>query len=172
MTGAKVDRRTERTRKALRSAFIELTLTRGYDAVTVEDIVARADIGRSTFYTHYTGKEEILRQTMSTPSSPLANIVGGRTSPETLLPILSHFREQRKINRIFFGSPIRPIWVGCLAEMIESRLAVLSRETRAHPILPQRLIALQVAEAQLALVANWLMGKAACSAEALAKGWS
>jgi AcrR family transcriptional regulator len=169
MTAEKLDRRTERTRKALKSAFIELTLTRGYDAVTVEDIVARADIGRSTFYMHYAGKEEILTQTMRTPSSPLAGIVGGRTPPETLLPILSHFREQRKINRAFFVSPMRPIWVRCLAELIEPRLAALARETRARPVVPQRLIALHIAEAQLALVANWLMGNAACSAEALAE---
>lgn len=169
MTAEKLDRRTERTRKALKSAFIELTLTRGYDAVTVEDIVGRADIGRSTFYMHYAGKEEILTQTMRTPSSPLAGIVGGRTPPETLLPILSHFREQRKINRAFFVSPMRPIWVRCLAELIEPRLAALARETRARPVVPQRLIALHIAEAQLALVANWLMGNAACSAEALAE---
>jgi AcrR family transcriptional regulator len=169
MTVAKTDRRTERTRTALMSAFVDLLLTRGYEEVTVEEIVERANIGRSTFYLHYTGKEDMLKQSMRHPSSHLANIVGAQLSAEALLPILAHFHEQRKINRIFFAWPIRPIWVKCLAEMIEPRLAILARKTRARPIVPPGMIALQIAEAQISLVANWLLGGFSCRPEAIAE---
>lgn len=40
---------------------MSLILTKGYDAVTVRDIIDEADIGRSTFYAHYCGKEDLLR---------------------------------------------------------------------------------------------------------------
>jgi AcrR family transcriptional regulator len=38
---------------------VALVLERGYAAVTVEDIVARADVGRATFYTHFKDKEAL-----------------------------------------------------------------------------------------------------------------
>jgi AcrR family transcriptional regulator len=57
----KMDRRAARTRKALHQALMSLILRRGYEAITVQDIIDEADVGRSTFYAHYTGKEDLLR---------------------------------------------------------------------------------------------------------------
>src|SRR5262245_10363668 len=54
------DRRVRRTRRALREALIELTLERGWDDVSVLDVCSRADVGRSTFYTHFADKDEVL----------------------------------------------------------------------------------------------------------------
>lgn len=31
-----------------------------YDAVTVQDIIDRADVGRSTFYSHFTDKRDLV----------------------------------------------------------------------------------------------------------------
>jgi AcrR family transcriptional regulator len=56
-----IDRRVARTRKTLQRALVNLMLKKGYDAITVEDICAEADIGRSTFYAHFTGKEDLKR---------------------------------------------------------------------------------------------------------------
>jgi AcrR family transcriptional regulator len=54
------DRRVLRTRKALHEALISLILEKGYEAVTVQDILDRADVGRSTFYAHFADKEQLL----------------------------------------------------------------------------------------------------------------
>ena len=56
----KIDRRARRTRTLLRGALVELILERGYDRVTVQDILDRADVGRSTFYNHYPSKDDLL----------------------------------------------------------------------------------------------------------------
>ncbi|MDX8514271.1 TetR/AcrR family transcriptional regulator [Mesorhizobium captivum] len=56
-----IDRRAARTRKALHQALLTLMLRKGYEALSVQDIIDEADIGRSTFYAHYTGKEDLLR---------------------------------------------------------------------------------------------------------------
>lgn len=56
-----MDRRAARTRRALHEALIALILRKGYEAITVQDLIDEADVGRSTFYAHYTGKEELLR---------------------------------------------------------------------------------------------------------------
>jgi len=86
-----------------------------------------------------------------------------------LVNILNHFVEQRKTNRAFFTWPVRPLWVKCLAEMIEPRLALLVRHTRARPALPLPLIALQIAEAQIGLIVGWLAVKGAAKPEAIAE---
>ena len=166
---SKPDRRTERTRAALMSAFISVVLSEGYDAVTVERVAETANVGRSTFYMHYTGKEDILRQSMTRPSSVLAVLVGNTPPPGVLVKQLEHFHEQRRRNYIFFEGQARRIWVSCLAGLIEPRLAALVRHTGARPVVPLPLAALAIAESQIALVANWLSVKPTVKAEPVAE---
>jgi len=56
----KVDRRIQRTRKLLNRALMELVVEKGYETVTIQDIIDRANLGRSTFYAHYQDKEDLL----------------------------------------------------------------------------------------------------------------
>lgn len=48
MATKRPDRRVLRTRKLLQEALIALVLEKGYEAVTVQDIIDRANVGRST----------------------------------------------------------------------------------------------------------------------------
>jgi AcrR family transcriptional regulator len=57
----KLDRRVRRTREALHAALMALIIEKGFDAITVQDIIDEADVGRTTFYEHFTGKEALLR---------------------------------------------------------------------------------------------------------------
>jgi len=54
------DRRVRRTRRILRQALVSLIFERGWEEVSVQDVCERADVGRSTFYTHYADKEDLL----------------------------------------------------------------------------------------------------------------
>lgn len=54
-----LDRRIQRTRQLLQDALIELILEKGFEAVTVQDVIDRANIGRSTFYAHFRDKEDL-----------------------------------------------------------------------------------------------------------------
>jgi AcrR family transcriptional regulator len=54
------DRRVRKTRTSLIEAFLGLVVERGYEHVTVQDILDRADVGRSTFYAHFRDKEALL----------------------------------------------------------------------------------------------------------------
>lgn len=60
----KNDRRIVRTHDLLAKALIELTLERGYDAVTIRDITERADVGYATFFRHYADKEALLQDVL------------------------------------------------------------------------------------------------------------
>jgi AcrR family transcriptional regulator len=55
---------TERKRRQARQRIIqaadELFLARGFDDVSVSDIAERAEVGRTTFFRHFTDKQEVV----------------------------------------------------------------------------------------------------------------
>lgn len=58
----RIDRRAARTRRLLHQALMQLISRKDYEAITVQDLLDEADVGRSTFYAHYAGKDELLRK--------------------------------------------------------------------------------------------------------------
>jgi AcrR family transcriptional regulator len=63
---AKSSPRIERTQQALLEALLELIVEQGYDRTTVEDILRRADVGRTAFYAHFENKRDLLLNRFST----------------------------------------------------------------------------------------------------------
>ncbi len=61
MDQQKQDRRSRRTRQALVEALLALLTAKNYDEISINDIVERANVGRSTFYAHYQDKDDLLR---------------------------------------------------------------------------------------------------------------
>lgn len=70
-----IDRRVARTRTALFDALVALIRTKPYDSITVEDILLRADVGRSTFYSHFASKDELLERSLERLSALLTDAV-------------------------------------------------------------------------------------------------
>jgi AcrR family transcriptional regulator len=56
----RLDRRVRKTRKGLGDALLSLCAVKPYEAITVQDIIDRADVSRSTFYAHYVDKDGLL----------------------------------------------------------------------------------------------------------------
>lgn len=59
-----IDRRVMRTRTTLYDALVDLIRERDYDEITVQDILTRANVGRSTFYAHFKSKDELLEKSL------------------------------------------------------------------------------------------------------------
>jgi AcrR family transcriptional regulator len=59
-----IDRRVARTRTALYDGLVALIRRKDYAAITVEDILAEANVGRSTFYAHFTSKDDLLQRSL------------------------------------------------------------------------------------------------------------
>jgi AcrR family transcriptional regulator len=54
------DRRVERTQHLLRTALRSLIQEQGFEALTVQQIIDRANVGRATFYAHFDNKDDLL----------------------------------------------------------------------------------------------------------------
>jgi AcrR family transcriptional regulator len=61
MANKKVDdRRVRRTRALLQDALMTLMIEKGYETITVQEIIDRANVGRATFYAHFADKRTLL----------------------------------------------------------------------------------------------------------------
>jgi AcrR family transcriptional regulator len=109
-----IDRRTARTQKALHRALMSLIVSKGYEATTVQDIIDEADVGRSTFYSHFTSKEDLLRSGFATLRNELerARLAAASAHGEPLafsLAFLQHVNEYRHIYRSLLGARGRTV---------------------------------------------------------------
>jgi AcrR family transcriptional regulator len=160
------DRRATRTRKALVDAFGHLVQHRRRGPIRVAEIVEQAKVGRSTFYDHYSGTEEISLDALSRPFATLADAAAGQGDPAALTGLLAHFWENRQRAREMFASGrMREKAARLLAEMVADRLAQADFE----PAIPLPLASLQLAEAALAPVLAWMRGEAPAAPETLAR---
>src|SRR5882762_11884135 len=57
-----IDRRSLRTKAMLQHALNSLIQKKDYEAITIKDICDAANVGRSTFYAHYTSKDDLKRR--------------------------------------------------------------------------------------------------------------
>src|SRR5690242_9271786 len=96
------DRRSRRTRQMLGDALTALMLEQRYDTITVQEIIDRANVGRSTFYAHYLDKEDLLQsQTAGMIAAFVAHMdqdAGGRRIVPSL-ELLRHVRERYDLCR-------------------------------------------------------------------------
>ncbi|SFL35502.1 transcriptional regulator, TetR family [Gracilibacillus orientalis] len=56
----KLDRRKKYTRMVLKDSLIQLMNEKTFSSITVKEVCSRADINRSTFYTHFTDVLDLL----------------------------------------------------------------------------------------------------------------
>lgn len=164
MSRVRTDRRVEQTRAALRGAFVALFIERGYEEISAGDIARRAGVGRSTFYEHYRGKEELLLKTIRRPFEPLATIVDPSVDEKELRAALGHFWDNRNNSRATRRESSRRAMTRVLADVLAQRLRPRFETEQAA-----RQIAALIAELLFGAIAGWLAGTINLSTAALAE---
>jgi AcrR family transcriptional regulator len=156
-----IDRRSRRTRQALHQALIHLIVERGYDEITVADIAEAADTGRSTFYAHFTDKDDLLRSAGSYLKQVLigeheAEVARSGRAEDRLLGfsrfMTAHLYEQRQIFHALMRGQGGPIFL----EMIRDVLCeIVRRELPASGEALQREVAVQFVVGGYITVITW-----------------
>ena len=153
MKNKKEDRRSQRTRRLLHQAIMSLMQEKRYDSITVQDIIDRADVGRSTFYAHFQDKEDLLNsnleEILDDLSRPLAH---NAPDNQQIIPTLALFEHIQEGQR-FFESMRRG---GGLDMLLEKAQVHWSRRVETH--LQSLLTEGQTSAVPLSLVAGYLSG--------------
>ena len=169
----KYDRRVQRTRRNLREALFALVREKGYDAITIEDITNRAELGRATFYLHYHDKESLLLESIEVVASDLIAQID-QVSPEVMDSSV-HSGPNVVIRQVFQYAAdqsdlFRTILRGEVASRATARIQQIIRETSMsllqsrlarlgpdyHPPVPLDVFSNYLAGALLSFLAWWL----------------
>jgi len=146
------------------SAFTRLVFANGFENVSVRKIVEEAKVARSTFYEHFSDKEDVLRTCMGRIFAVLADCVISDEPPAKLVEVLDHLWSNRRLTDAIFSGHARAVLSRNQADLIESRL----NGTGSPAQIPSRLAAISIGEAQLALVESWMRGRAFARVEDVA----
>jgi len=165
-----VDRRILKTQAALREAFIRLLAQKNYEGITVEQILVEANVGRSTFYAHCSGKDDLLRLCFRMLQAELidAHPSSGPAFPLAFsLPVLRHLADHRGLYAAFSGARAGALLLDELyklvSELARRDLARLPQtDTVAREIRQQFVVG-----AFTGLLAWWLKAKARLGPEAM-----
>lgn len=142
------DRRVRRTRRRLKEALLALMAEKGYGRITVQELVDRADVARSTFYTHFQAKDDLLFDGFDRWLLDLPRVAGppgndAEAGFRFSLPLLRHARGHRRVFRAVFGSTgsrraarrFHELLVEVvLRELPEDEAEEGPREARAHAV--------------------------------------
>ena len=130
--GRRPDRRVGKTRKALKEALTDLILEKGYESVTVQDVIDRADVGRSTFYAHFVDKDDLLMAILADLEMPGLDPTSWKADDPAFGWTLALFRHFGSGKRLFkavaggqSGSVARGETTRRLEELTEAELSRL-----------------------------------------------
>jgi AcrR family transcriptional regulator len=160
-TGGKREQRKRQTRRDLETVAVELFTQRGYDNVTIDEIVAGANTSKRTFYRYYTAKEDVLMTQQHHLLALIPDAVAARPAHEHLIDaVCNAMRDvQPQIEpddslalekaRLIFETPSlasrmvewAQAWEVALAETIAQRLAMTDRDDARPQMLAAAILA-------------------------------
>lgn len=168
MSHREEDRRVERTRRAIRHGLLSLMLEKRYEKITVQEIIDRANVGRSTFYNHFQDKDDLLLRGIAEipfrddqESSGFASRRAAAENREAggmhTAGMFEHSRQNHRLHRVMFKqgreNPILEKVTRFLHERVEQELSAMAGS--GDPDVPEAVIAHFMTGGLLSLIRWW-----------------
>jgi len=173
----KNDRRVERTQQLLRAALLSLIEERGFEVLTVQDIIDRANVGRATFYAHFDNKQDLLVsgfEGLRTALKELQRQANARQmdSDERLFAfsheMFAHIAEYRRVFRMMVGKQsgtlVQQLLQKIVVDLVRDDIKALGRR-RENRSEPSEGIVQFVTGGLFGLAMLWATGKLALSVD-------
>jgi AcrR family transcriptional regulator len=168
----KTDRRVRRTRDALGDALVALMHEKPFDEITVQHVLDRAKVGRSTFYTHFVGKEDLFFSDVEDFFQMMAGYLSRKKETSTRLApvreLFAHVAQAHEFAAALVASgrihEVLQLAQGYFAKGIEQRLAEIPK-SRGIPSATRTVLGVACAGAMLSLMSWWIDRGSHASAE-------
>ncbi len=158
-----MDPRVGRTKRSLQGALFDLARERPLDDITISDVVARADVNRSTFYQHYSDKETLLADALDAYAEGAgATLIGLDlpldSPPPELVAYLRHLDENASLYRRVFADGGAGVAVARLRARIEAivRAGLETSGAEGFDGMPPDVVAAGIAGSVLGAIGAWL----------------
>ncbi|MDP4164319.1 MAG: TetR/AcrR family transcriptional regulator [Bacillota bacterium] len=162
MKRKKVDRQSLRTRQMLADSLMNLLFEKSYASITIQEILDRANVGRSTFYSHFYDKEDLLVSSLGHVFEVLNQQLISGIDEKSILPSLGlfqHVEQHYKLYKAF----VRGNCVDLLLEkakdflyiMVEERFSSLDLDPHI-PEIPISVLMTYVVNTLITLLKWWL----------------
>lgn len=160
------DRRIARSKVALRDALLTLMSEKSFSAITITEIVERANYNRGTFYTHYENKEGLLDEVISelidelieSFRAPYGDLDVFRVDELTAnsVKIFEHIHERAAVYTVLFQSDVLPV----IKEKMFGAIKKLSSEELEQETesINRELMMVYSIHALMGLVFHWIEG--------------
>ena len=167
------DRRIVRTRMRLDDAFVQLLHRRCYGDIRVSGICRKAGVGRATFYSHYSSKDDLLRSQFRRIVSPMLTRNKSASFPVDATPLFAHVRSAPRLYQALMGKAgaarAPRILRDCFEERLRQLLDLSGAGLRGEPSLAMSdaMIVRFVASSLLAILECWAENNSADSPQKL-----
>ena len=163
------DGRVRHTLLQIKEAFMALLIEKGFEATRVSDIVARAQINRTTFYRHYRDKYDLAERLTDLLFAEFDEQMGVmmREDPTAVPRLLfEHVAAYAPFYRAMLGSKGIPGFTERVRGVVEAQLTAVLPSISSE--MPPALAVRYLAAAQLGVVQWWLEAGMPLSSEVMA----
>lgn len=162
MSVKKTDRRTNRTRRSLSEALVGLIKEKRFDDITVQNVIERADVGRSTFYSHFRDKEDLFQRDWERFLDDFAQHIDWKKAGDSpFVPVAYLFQHLQDYQQFYRGlvrsrkaEAVFRTGASYLGKLVESSLTERLNDQPA--VLPIPIVANYLATELFALLKWWL----------------
>ena len=173
------DRRVQRTQHLLREALFSLIREKGFEALSVQDIIDRANVGRATFYAHFDNKEDLLLSGFEALRASLRERQREALSHGNKLEklafafshdMLVHVDEHRHLFRAMAGkrsgATVQSVLRKLVIDLVRDDLKMMVERDGRHSVVTDAVVEF-IAGGLFGMLMWWLNGKARLSVEEL-----